>query len=419
MKPLSFILDDRPVTHQMATTAYTRWAMEVFPVILLILGAVVAVAIRLSKRTAQAWQQAAASLGLQFDLPGRLSRPTLSGTIDGRNVVIDTYTEGSGDSSTVYTRYRVEHPSLSMGLDLHRQGMFSRVTKFFGRQDVDTGDVAFDDAFIVQADDLTSLRHLLTPSVRSGLLRLLAAYPGVRVSDTAITSRKPKYEKSPEVLESTARRIVAVSRVLTEPAAGVSDEAVVARQAGQLAAAATRLRELVDAGRDDVDTRLFEVETLAAAEDATGANRRLDELEELAPADPEVAGWRQALLAPPASDDRGAAGDSMTVVEDLFGGDSLSFETRARFDATYRGKSIDWEGSVKAIDPGPPGTATIAVATIQSDLYGNAEVDVIATVSRIPDGPAVGDTVGVTGRLSGIDPLVRNLFVEAAVINSR
>ena len=56
------------------------------------------------------------------------------------------------------------------------------------------------------------------------------------------------------------------------------------------------------------------------------------------------------------------------------------------------------------------------MASVNNDLYGNTDIDVIV---EDPTGlaPTVGSAVTITGKLATVDPLMRNLFVEDAVLS--
>jgi hypothetical protein len=233
----------------------------------------------------------------------------------------------------------------------------------------------------------------------------------VVIADDNITYSKSGFESNRDRLESTIQRLAATARLLSSPDAGVSDAMVVDRDQGLLDDVAGRIRQRIEAEPDDVDQRIFEVETLAAAGDEAAASERLTELEQLAPADPDVVGWREALETERVSHDNTVNVDALAA--DLFGSDDLSFETRAKFNSQYADAPIRWEGRIKRVDRGQ---VTITVATVNNDLYGNTEIDV---VTEIPGGrePTEGENVTVSGRLDTIDPLLRNLFVADATFS--
>jgi hypothetical protein len=369
------------------------------------------------QRTVETWRRVAQHLGLSVEVRSGWSRPTISGTLNGLPVRIDTYTQRSGNSSTTYTRYQVRYKPLGFNFRLKREGGLSFIGKLFGIEDVQVGDPVFDGAFKIKTSNQARLLEVLTPSVRSGLFRLMASYPGAVIEDDNIKVVKAKWESNGEVLTSTTQRLVATAQLLTSPTAGVSDDAVTDRAEGLLSAVAERIRQAVEEHPEDVDQRIFEVETLAAAGDEKGAAERVNELERLAPADPDVAGWKEALRTPPQTTlATPATADVNEMATELFGGDDLSFETRSKFNSGYAGAAVSWEGKVKQTRRvGDNMTVTVTVATVNNDLYGNTDIDVLVDVPAAT-APQVEARVTVIGTLSTIDPLMRNLYVKDAAL---
>jgi hypothetical protein len=383
--------------------------MLAIPIFILVI-AIGVMAWRFQQRTIETWRQTAAGLNLDAE-GGVMGGPVMYGHIAGHPVRVDTYTQGSGNSRTTYTRYRVGYPPLGIDLSLEREGFITAVTKFFGSQDLEVGDPAFDKTFKVKTSNPNRLLSLMTPSVRSGLMRFTAAYRDSAITDDHLRVSTRRVERNGDRIRSTLQRMVATAELLTSPSAGVSDDIVVDRQQGLLDEVAGRLRERIETTPDDVDQRIFEVETLSAAGDDMAARDRLRELEHIAPADPEVVGWRDTLDAKPPPHHGERPASATELAETLFTGADLSFETRAKFNSRYAGTEIEWQGRVKQVRETAEGTrAVVTVATVDNDLYGNTDIDVV--VDNAAGGtPEAGQVVTVTGTLDTIDPLMRNLFV--------
>ena len=384
----------------------------IIPLVILLFFVIGYLAWQSHKRTIETWRRVAAELGINVSAGSGMSRPTLTGTLAGFPVTIDTYVVRSGKNSTTYTRYLVAYPPMGFDLQLKREHAFSGITKMFGQQDVEIGDDLFDDAFLVKTSDPNRARALLTPSVRTGLLRMLASYGSTVVHDDHIITTKVGFESKGEVLKSTTQRLVATARLLASPSAGVTDSMVVDRERGMLDDVAGRIRERIEATPDDVDQRIFEVETLAASGHDGQAAERLSELEQIAPADPDVVGWKQALETTRTSHQGTPGIDAAAMAKDLFADNDLSFETRSKFNAQYADTPVNWEGIVKQVDAD---RIIVTVATIDHDLYGNTDIDVVISA---PSGrhPEEGEAVTVVGTLETIDPLMRNLFVAGEVL---
>lgn len=389
--------------------------MEFVVIIVAVVILIAVAANQYHQKIVAAWGEVAGRLGLQLEVKSRFSRPMITGTMNGLPVRVDTFTRRSGNNSTTYTRYQVRYPSAGFDFTLKREGGLARIGRFFGIRDVEMGDDAFDSAFKIKTADPARLERLLTPSVRSGLFRLMASFPTVIISEDHIGMNRTGVERRADRLESIIRRLVGTAKLLTAPEAGVADRDVTDRQHGLLEEVAGRVRRAIDREPEDVDQRIFEVETLAAAGDDEEAGRRLEELERMAPADPDVLGWRQTLATPRSSPQTREA-EINQIAQELFGGNDLSFETRTKFNSKYAGASVSCEGTVKEIRQRGSGTrVTVTVASVANDLYGNTDVDVVIETTGSP--PAKGASVEVSGMLDRIDPLMRNFYLANARIS--
>lgn len=101
------------------------------------------------------WKQIAASLGFDHVGGGLFSRPSMSGTRDDIQCVVDIEVRGSGKHKRTYTRMSAHVPGdLPPGLVVSKEGMLSGIGKFFGAQDIEIGDQTFDDACLIKGDDV-------------------------------------------------------------------------------------------------------------------------------------------------------------------------------------------------------------------------------------------------------------------------
>jgi len=398
-----------------------------FPFGFMVLAVVVTVGIAILQRRAQgvAWAGAASQLGMSLESGAILQPTTLQGQLESFPVIVDVVREGSGKNSRVYTRYRVSYPSLGLGLRLGRETGVTRLIRFFGVEDHAIGDEIFDRAFEIKADNESAVGTFLTPSRREMLLRLQAAYPGVVIEDSQIQLKTSGIEKNSDVLVSTVRRLVGTARPLTgsRPMSDI-DEAVARRLAGDLADSVPEV--VVRPHPDDIDGALLEVEGLYGAGRLEEAAEVVDRLREDLPADPEVVGWQQQVEepSPAVPADRAPSEDPVPIAKELFAEHRLSFETTALFEERFAGTNVRWSGVVRRstqrthdrdFDSGPITKAIVHVATIENDLYGNAEVDAI--VAFPPDTTLErGDEITFTGTLVKADGLVRNLFVAEATV---
>ena len=401
--------------------------MGIFP-FLIFAGIVMAIIGALRHRNAYrvAWTAAADELGIQLEQANFLSSPKMRGSISGLSVSVETV---SGGNNNTYTRYRVTYPSLNMGLNLRSENPFTKLTRFFGVQDVEVGDDRFDDTFQVQADSEDLIRSFLTPGRREALIRLIASYGNVTITDDTIKYDKGKVETETSTIVSTVRRLVSTAQLLTndQKATPVAD-AIRARLRGDLGTAAEEVSAAVEPHPDDVDDRILEGETLYLAGRTDDAKAVFDDLAERLPNDPDVAGWSAEVNRPTPSPRPSATFDTdpMAISERLFGENRLSFETNRIYEEEFAGRSVRWRGTVRRVTAyesdhdfrnGPIAKAVIEIATIENDLYGNARVDAVVAFS--PDAQrrlVEGQEVTFTGTLVRADGLVRNLFVANGVL---
>ncbi len=122
---------------------------------------------------AEIWRQFAAQVGGQFVSGGLWQPDHVVARCKEWTLTLDTYTEPVGRAPVTYTRLRAPYVNQDgFRFVIYRQGLFSRIAKHLGMQDVIIGDPAFDERFILQGNDAAKLRALLADT----LLRQLIAY---------------------------------------------------------------------------------------------------------------------------------------------------------------------------------------------------------------------------------------------------
>ncbi|MFW2338828.1 MAG: hypothetical protein ACN4GK_02155, partial [Acidimicrobiia bacterium] len=224
-------------------------------IFLILIGATIAIglAVVTHRTTIAQWAEAADALGIDINTGSIFSLPRLHGLVSDQVVSVHTFQSSSGNNQQRYTRFEVTYPSIGLGLELSRQtkvgGFFRRMV---GMQDVEIGDPAFDDAFVVNASDPHRLAVFLSGQRRTTLSRLLATYPTMKVTDTSVRVDVRKMIRDPEVLVSTVRRLVGVAQILSDPTEK-TDDATTARAEGDLTEALRRMREAIDSQPENID----------------------------------------------------------------------------------------------------------------------------------------------------------------------
>jgi hypothetical protein len=122
----------------------------------------------------KAWGELAARTGLTFEAGGFFGpAPRVSGTYRGHALTLDTFTRGSGKSRTTYTRIVLfVNNAANIYLALYQEGVFSKIGKFFGMQDIQIGDEEIDRRFIIKSKPESFAAGLFTSiSLRQQVLQ--------------------------------------------------------------------------------------------------------------------------------------------------------------------------------------------------------------------------------------------------------
>ena len=108
-------------------------------------------------------------------------------------LTLDTYTVSTGKTTVVYTRMRAPYVNPEeFRFTIYRRGFFSDIGKTFGKQDVEVGDPAFDQDFIVKGTDDARLRSLFSsPRLRELIRQQPHIHLSVRDDDGWFGGRFP------------------------------------------------------------------------------------------------------------------------------------------------------------------------------------------------------------------------------------
>jgi len=128
------------------------------------------------ERAGRAWSNFARAHDLEYSPGGWMSRFGLAGEYRGEAVQVRTEKRGSGRNRNTYTVYSVELPStVPMDLVMYDEGLFSKLGKFFGGEDIEVGRPELDDAFIIRGGGAAEIREFLDrDSVAGALLEVYA-----------------------------------------------------------------------------------------------------------------------------------------------------------------------------------------------------------------------------------------------------
>lgn len=112
---------------------------------------------------AEIWQQVADEIGGDFIDGGFWKGAKLHYYSGDWEIVLDTYTQSHGKSSTTYTRMRAPFMNEDgFHFRIHPSNIFSEIGKSMGMQDIEVGDPYFDKKYIIRGNDEERVRKLLS-----------------------------------------------------------------------------------------------------------------------------------------------------------------------------------------------------------------------------------------------------------------
>jgi hypothetical protein len=107
------------------------------------------------------WRQLSAEIGGDFVKTGFFKSTRVAVQHNDWMITLDAYTESSGETSQTYTRMRAPYVNQDgFRFTIYRKGFFSELGKLLGTQDIEIGEPAFDDAFIIQGTDESKVQDL-------------------------------------------------------------------------------------------------------------------------------------------------------------------------------------------------------------------------------------------------------------------
>jgi hypothetical protein len=171
--------------------------------------------LRRRQRTMAMWRSVAENLGGTFEpakgflqsTPERVQVAVPPGVV----IVLDHYTVTSGRSSVTYTRLAAEAPgSGGLALKLAKQGLLARMGTALGIDDIQVGDPAFDDRFVVRGAEPETIRAWLTPRVRELVLACPPEYT-LFLENGKVRAEQPGLEEVRERLGAAMNAVAALA----------------------------------------------------------------------------------------------------------------------------------------------------------------------------------------------------------------
>lgn len=126
---------------------------------------------RQRQATAEGFSRLARRYGGSSDVGGWFNRPEVRFLHGNSRVVVDVYSTG-GKHPTYYTQVHFRGMLPTVRCEVYPEGMWSRVGKLMGMEDVEIGSPGFDEQYIIKGDSRAALRDLLSPAVQQQIERL-------------------------------------------------------------------------------------------------------------------------------------------------------------------------------------------------------------------------------------------------------
>lgn len=418
--------------------------MEFFIIVIVIafIAFFIPLSIHQAKQTNEAWSGAARQLGLRPQAGGFLSSRKITGSFEGCQIHVDTYTvRNNKNSSTTYTRFRIHYPSLGMGLKLEEEGFFTGVTKFFGAQDIQVGDGVFDGDVLVKGSDPKRIKEFLTPARRMRILRFLKSHDGAKITDREISWR------THGVVRSQARLVNAIrsgARLASHFTGDREDDqtlgrAIQAQDEGRPSEALAFLQGLESSKKTNednseiyevelVEEKILEGELLYLADRRDEAMQAFQAAHEADPEDAELSEWAKHVSEPsppPVKPDEGALNnlDVLKLCRELFESKKMSYQISREFDEQYAGQRVRWSGQVRRVDSyayelifgNKPGCkAVMTVHELQTTSFSDQKVSAIVQfpkedLDRLKE--REDQPITFEGQLKKVDALMHNFYL--------
>lgn len=400
--------------------------MEVF-IALLIFGAVVA-AVTAANRSAQrvndAWAEAAARLGLDFQPGSTFRRRGIRGE---RGAIRIELTEKSGGNNNTVRRWRLSYPSTPFSMTLTVETPGKKLLKAFGAQDFEIGDPAFDSRFMVAGSDHAAIVRFLDADRRAVLLGAAERMSGIKITNSDISwQTNARYKTSSGLLED--------AKVLLRTAAvmAADTELPPPHPARPSFWPAEPVSEVVENRRAGGDPWVASHD-LPTVESAPGRPRVVQPdvaSPALAPApaesaDPELPGQPEAARREHAkSISAGGLVRLEDLIEDILGTRRLSFEANKLVAEKYEGRTLMVVGPVRSVrrvdrdfDFRDQGAGVRVEATVGEVTGTRVGAGAVIAIAHLPEGtsvPSRGDEILISGTILKVETLRRAIYLVDA-----
>ena len=407
--------------------------MPVFIIIFIIVIAIV-LSNGSAKKKREKWQTAARHLGLRFHPGSGSTIGTISGHFHGHTIAVSTFSRGSGNSRTTYTKYLLTYSKrLPVDLTMTRQGLRHSIGKVFGLQDIEIGQPAFDDLILLRGSRPARIIRLLNPDLQQTIRSLALTYSEFVATNASLEINQRGIDTDPESIIQTVRQLTVFGDAIAEHSAPKSPEAPAEEEKEQ---SPISKPEWVVVPPEEPDTEtapepiIDEPEPepqpepeLEESEDAPGTPAEEPTPEPEPPAEetePEPPA-EEPEPEPPAHPD---VIDLKQLTPDLFGGSTTqSLAASKQFDQQYKGRHVEGSGILQRVstfsyDPVFKNDQSVKATFTICEVDGPySKINVSAAVKYPAEEYAAlqtqtGKTLPISGALIAIDTVMNQYFIE-------
>jgi hypothetical protein len=179
---------------------------------------IMAVSYFVSQGRRKAWQDLSERIGAAYE-PGNFwfGRPQVTGIYQQHHFKLDSFTRSTGKNSTTYTRLVVDLNSPStLTLSIQQEGIFSKIGKALGVQEIQMGDDEVDQRFEIKGQPENEVKRVLSSlGMRQRLLEAPELH--IHIKDQAIRHEKRGFETDPNTLIALLDVLCALANAIDRP----------------------------------------------------------------------------------------------------------------------------------------------------------------------------------------------------------
>ncbi len=105
-------------------------------------------------------------------------------------VFMDYVTHSTGQTTTTYTRIRIPFRNdQGFKFKIYQEGFFSGIGKVFGMQDIQIGQMDFDERFIIKSSSEETVKALLNDTIRESMLKIPKLHLTINRDDAFLNAK--------------------------------------------------------------------------------------------------------------------------------------------------------------------------------------------------------------------------------------